>query len=538
MAQFNRNQIDEKIDSSSKTSIFRPWNHIPAYIIIGVLLLAFASRSDHGATVIALAVIILFVSIWIDRQKQLFSRNKRKAKAPHGDIRFAATALHSGTKERSIEPNQNTNQFVNPKIPMPKKINDAPKDPLCSETELQATEFPFRTISGITFPVATNLSPKQINTYSKNKLLWIRDYPDRAAQWETLKIHSGLLKNGVVEGIETSGVWVYDVLPEKHAAINANYDGQKYCKDSLDTSEVPRQSESTISFQGTGSTPYYANTDQSKNFESSNKDERLSEELAASADYRLAISGLSKLEKIVCDLAYDVLSNLYKDSLEKGLDSGSSYLDTKALYDCCIIIAGSDEEGQALAELLEQHREVLEVRLHNFLNNETENGALVKNDLDEYSIDNKTIQGLVARCDVAVHESGELSEKVKMSECDKERKSYSNHLPDTPAVIIRLGKTYKPGMTKAELYEACRGNWAISLRRAKNAKTAYIAHKGRIVGVFSIRGWQETNELAGNGSFRIRFYGEPSEGDSHLIGLDISDIFKAGESSPVKYVNC
>lgn len=246
MAQPNRKRTDKKINSFDKVSVFRPWNHIPAYIIIGVLFLVFANRPEHGAKVITLTALVLLVSIWTDRRRQLFSRNKRKAKELKSYSSLAASALHSETKERKSEPDHNVNQVINLTIPTSEKINAAPKDHQCPEPELLATEFPVTTISGITFPMATNLSPKQINTYSKNKLLWIRDYPDRVDQWETLRNHSILLKDGVVEGAESSGVWVYDIVPEKHAADGSKYDGQSYLKGSLDASEIPPHSESTL----------------------------------------------------------------------------------------------------------------------------------------------------------------------------------------------------------------------------------------------------------------------------------------------------
>ncbi len=106
------------------------------------------------------------------------------------------------------------------------------------------------------------------------------------------------------------------------------------------------------------------------------------------------------------------------------------------------------------------------------------------------------------------------------------------------AVLIRMGKNYRIDMLADDLYEACRGNWAISLSRAKAAKYAYVLYKGIVIEVYTISKWRETDQIAGNGSPRIRFTGLPALERRQLIGSDFSSMFKPGESSPVKYLNC
>jgi len=106
------------------------------------------------------------------------------------------------------------------------------------------------------------------------------------------------------------------------------------------------------------------------------------------------------------------------------------------------------------------------------------------------------------------------------------------------AVLIRLNKSYSEGMTKDELYAASRGNWAISLKRAAVAEYAYVLHKGLVVEVYSVSKWEETKEIAGNGSPRVRFTGEHAEDRRHMLGVNLAHMFKVGESSPIKYLNC
>jgi len=111
-------------------------------------------------------------------------------------------------------------------------------------------------------------------------------------------------------------------------------------------------------------------------------------------------------------------------------------------------------------------------------------------------------------------------------------------LANDKAVLIRLNKSYSEEMTKDELYAASRGNWAISLKRAAIAEYAYVLHKGLVVEVYSVSKWQETTEIAGNGSPRVRFTGEQAEDRRHMLGVNLAHMFKTGESSPIKYLNC
>ena len=91
-------------------------------------------------------------------------------------------------------------------------------------------------------------------------------------------------------------------------------------------------------------------------------------------------------------------------------------------------------------------------------------------------------------------------------------------------------------MTPSDLYEISRGNWALNINNASKAELAYIAFKGKILEVYEIAEWEETDQISGNGKPRIRFNGKPSQVNQFQIGLSAKYLFKKGDVSPVKYM--
>lgn len=107
-----------------------------------------------------------------------------------------------------------------------------------------------------------------------------------------------------------------------------------------------------------------------------------------------------------------------------------------------------------------------------------------------------------------------------------------------PVVLVRLTKTYKPSMTAVELYDATRGNWAINIERARQARYAYALNRSKVIQVYRIDSWTETEELSGRGKPRICFTGASAPERTHHIGFNMSHYFKRGEASPTKFLNC
>lgn len=115
-----------------------------------------------------------------------------------------------------------------------------------------------------------------------------------------------------------------------------------------------------------------------------------------------------------------------------------------------------------------------------------------------------------------------------------------------PAILFRITKVYREGMTPNEVYEAVRGTWKVDDRR-NGARYAFAVYEGAVKGVFEIKKWH----LAGTTSYQTRIGGElKTDGRWEFIGnyadqrmwfeylgRSVAAYFPAG-SPPIKYVNC
>lgn len=158
--------------------------------------------------------------------------------------------------------------------------------------------------------------------------------------------------------------------------------------------------------------------------------------------------------------------------------------------------------------------------------------------LQNFSLDEIIKAALGNDNDVTNDVTNEVSATVNaISVKDSSLELESDFAASAPSVIIRVSKSYKPGMTPPELYEICRGNWSLNIAHASKAALAYVAFKGKILEVYEISEWEETDQIAGNGKPRIRFNGKPSLDNRFQIGLGVKHLFKKGDVSPVKYLN-
>ena len=197
-----------------------------------------------------------------------------------------------------------------------------------------------------------------------------------------------------------------------------------------------------------------------------------------------------------------------------------------------VILASSEKQDEEFTQCLVQASSIFLDELTKFLDDCSESGVVeINENANSYRVN------FVG----ALEHDNRASESLASDQTTPipEHQNQSNHcLANDKAVLIRLNKTYREGMTQDELYSASRGNWAISLKRAAMANYAYVLYKGSVVEVYSVSRWDETSEVAGNGFLRIKFTGIRAENRRHMIGLNLSYLFKQGESLPIKYLNC
>ncbi len=115
-----------------------------------------------------------------------------------------------------------------------------------------------------------------------------------------------------------------------------------------------------------------------------------------------------------------------------------------------------------------------------------------------------------------------------------------------PALLIRISKLFKKGMTAEQMFEATRGVWKIGVDR-DSAKYALSIAAGQVREVYEIGAWQP----AGTATYNTRpkadvtipdrweFTGKiaPAEIRDKYIGQSVKHYFLQGNSNPVNYVN-
>jgi len=114
-----------------------------------------------------------------------------------------------------------------------------------------------------------------------------------------------------------------------------------------------------------------------------------------------------------------------------------------------------------------------------------------------------------------------------------------------PAILIRINKLYRYGMSPAELYDATRSAWRVRLRE-KGAELAFAVYEGVIREVYRITKW-----LPAGSTFNYRYGGQaPAKRRPRweFVGVIAEDRirekyvnrfvgFARGNQNPVSYVN-
>lgn len=85
---------------------------------------------------------------------------------------------------------------------------------------------------------------------------------------------------------------------------------------------------------------------------------------------------------------------------------------------------------------------------------------------------------------------------------------------DEPAVLIKITNVDPSVLaSRYELYERVRGEWAISLERARNVRLALGVHGGHIVEAYRVAGWFYAGEVMRRDDGFV-----PSEGRVEFVG--------------------
>jgi hypothetical protein len=147
--------------------------------------------------------------------------------------------------------------------------------------------------------------------------------------------------------------------------------------------------------------------------------------------------------------------------------------------------------------------------------------------------------------------------RVQRTECAVETKKMARaeraislaDLPAEPALIIRITREWRTGLSDEQLYERVRRYWKLRPdRKAAPPKIAYGVADGVIRAVYAIDGW-ETYDMATEAKrrdradlnphaagIRVGFIGRRLAQLDHLEGMRLTDCPKS--QNPVGYLNC
>lgn len=114
-----------------------------------------------------------------------------------------------------------------------------------------------------------------------------------------------------------------------------------------------------------------------------------------------------------------------------------------------------------------------------------------------------------------------------------------------PAMLIRISKLYRPGMTVEALYEATRGIWTCGIRR-ESARYGFAVFQGVVREVYEIYAWHPAGTLEYRTripeevpSSRWEFSGKvATELSAKYRGGSVEKYFSKGAQLPFTYLNC
>jgi hypothetical protein len=116
-----------------------------------------------------------------------------------------------------------------------------------------------------------------------------------------------------------------------------------------------------------------------------------------------------------------------------------------------------------------------------------------------------------------------------------------------PALLIRINRLYRHGMTDDELYEATRGVWRVGARRL-SATYAMAVFEGVVREVYRIHTWHKagTTPYSSRSRKDVRAPGRweflgslaPGHVRARYRNRLVASYFKQGQQSPVVYVGC
>jgi len=103
-----------------------------------------------------------------------------------------------------------------------------------------------------------------------------------------------------------------------------------------------------------------------------------------------------------------------------------------------------------------------------------------------------------------------------------------------PALLFKINKLYRMGMSAQELYDATRKSWTVSRPHAGRARYGCAVAFGIIRQVYRIDEWYPSEDMPERWAFR----GQVAHEMQKYVGGSVAKLFKQGAANPFKYLNC
>lgn len=120
-------------------------------------------------------------------------------------------------------------------------------------------------------------------------------------------------------------------------------------------------------------------------------------------------------------------------------------------------------------------------------------------------------------------------------------------------MIIKVNRSYKPGMSEQEKYDVTRGMWKLNLERAERVKYALSVYFGEVIEVYAPTSWHKGGEtlkltrdidILDSNRERMHYQGRyefvgkvaPQKVRSRYVGKSVAPLFKRGEANPIKFI--
>ena len=109
-----------------------------------------------------------------------------------------------------------------------------------------------------------------------------------------------------------------------------------------------------------------------------------------------------------------------------------------------------------------------------------------------------------------------------------------------PAILVRVNRSYRRGMTPCQIYDITRGDWVLGEGKRRNARFAMAVLYGVVREVYTIKTWEpvQIDNPRVKQKNRWRFVGSVAQDLQHYVNGSVAHYLSPGAQNPVRFLNC